>query len=133
MMRRLLIATNVVFAFGLMVCADTARADTLCGRTFESPEQLRSELSRLPQSRILVDNDTLAVLADRQGRVMWTFLKPSHPAAPGAACQIPVEYQGAPSFRMEARCAGPKQACDSFIIEEFRTKREESLKRLKEL
>ncbi|MEZ0168838.1 hypothetical protein [Microvirga sp. TS319] len=94
-----------------------AHADTLCGREVVSIERLRDDVLGGSRTKKITDTDTSVQFSDDQHRVLWTFLKAAHPAAPAVLCQTPVTKDGKISLSLEAWCGGPKVKCDALIAE----------------
>jgi hypothetical protein len=53
--------------------------------------------------------------ADAQARVIWTFTKSGHPAAPAVVCRRPVQTGDRIDLQLQAHCGSPKDACDALI------------------
>ena len=115
----------------LCASADPASAQQLCGRKFSSNAQLFRDVTREPDSKLISEDSNYIVLSDERATTIWTFTTKEHPAYPAVICRRPRQVGAEVVIKLEARCAGPRAACDA-LVAEFRTQDEqvkESLQR----
>ena len=103
---------------GLLFAPDTASADQLCGRQFDSLSQLYTEL-RSEANGGGEANSAWRVLERAthvtfvHGQMVWTFARESQPSFPPAACLQIVPVEDGIKAIVETRCQGAKDACDA--------------------
>jgi hypothetical protein len=102
-----------LLAIGILIAPDTARADELCGRQFDSLSQLyaglRSEAEANRAWQVL-ERSTHVTFVGNQ--MVWTFARDSQPAFPAVACLQIVPAEDAIQAIVQTRCEGAKEACD---------------------
>jgi hypothetical protein len=98
-----------------LLAASYASADELCGRSFTSVQQLYADLTRTSGIQAVLNDDSYIAFADPGAKVMWTFTKTSHPAAPAVLCRRPVQTGDRIEVQLQARRGGAKAACDALI------------------
>jgi hypothetical protein len=101
-------------AIGILLALNTARADQLCGRQFDSLSQLyaglRSETDRGWQ---IIERSTHVIFAGNQ--MIWAFARDSQPAFPAVACLQVVQKDDSFEASVQTRCEGAKDACDAVV------------------
>ncbi|MGA8819684.1 MAG: hypothetical protein WB624_20540 [Xanthobacteraceae bacterium] len=107
-MPRRLLTIGVV---SIATTINVARADQLCGHSFNSIAQLYADIRK--GGRIFYDFKTHFVIEDAQAT--WVFLKDSQPASPAALCRRTISVNGHFDTKIETRCNGEKSACDAFV------------------
>ena len=96
----------------------SARADEICGHAFaNSIQQLYSKIATIPRAQVVLNDDRFIAIADMDAKVVWTFTKASHPAAPAVVCRRAVEVNGRVEVDLQSRCGGSKEACDAMIAD----------------
>src|ERR1700738_3443093 len=74
-----------LLAAGILLAPDTASADQLCGRQFDSLSQLYADLrSEANRGWQVIERSTHVTFVGNQ--MIWTFATESQPAFPAAAC-----------------------------------------------
>src|SRR6267378_2046797 len=74
-----------ILAVGVLLAPNTARADQLCGRQFDSLSQLLADLrSEAKPDWHVVERSTHVIFAG--GQRIWAFATDSQPAFPAVAC-----------------------------------------------
>ena len=119
------------FVGSLASFTGSAYADTLCGLELKSIEQIRDDVTKGHRTELHNDNEASIQFADGQNLILWTFLKPAHPASPAVICQTPIVENGVTVILLQSRCAGPKPDCDA-LIAEFEAQHDEMARRLSE-
>jgi hypothetical protein len=103
-----------LLATGILLAPDTARADQLCGRQFDSLAQLyadlRSEANRGWQ--VLERATHVTFVGDQK---VWTFARESQPSFPAVACLQIVPVDDSLQAIVQTRCEGTKEACDAVV------------------
>ena len=79
-----------LLAIGILLAPDTARADQLCGRQFDSLSQLYGDLrSEVNRGWQVIERSTHVIFARGQmfagGQMIWAFARESQPAFPAVA------------------------------------------------
>ena len=103
---------------GILFASNTARADVLCGRQFDSLSQLYADLRTGANGggeadgawRVLERSTHVTFV---HGQMIWTFARESQPSFPAAACLQIVPVDGGFKANVETRCDGAKDACDA--------------------
>jgi hypothetical protein len=99
---------------GIPLVPDTAGADQLCGRQFDSLSQLYADVrSEANRGWRVIERPSHFIFAG--GQMIWAFARESQPAFPAVAClQI---VQGDETFEaiVQTRCEGAKDACDAVV------------------
>src|SRR6516162_11524401 len=101
-----------LLAIGVLFAPNTASADELCGRQFDSLSQLYANLrSEADQSWRVIERSSHVILAGNQ--MIWAFARESQPAYPAAACLQIVPVDDSIGAIVQIRCDGAKDACDA--------------------
>jgi hypothetical protein len=100
-----------------LLAAPDASADELCGRPFTSVQQPYADVARTSGIQAILNNDSYVAFADASAKVVWTFTKAAHPAAPAVVCRRPVQTGDRIEVQLQARCGGAMPACDALIAE----------------
>jgi hypothetical protein len=101
-----------LLAMGIVLAPNTATADQLCGRQFDTLTQLYADLRNEPNGTWQVIERTTHVTFVG-GRMIWTFARDSQPAFPAAACLHAVAVGDEIETIIQTRCQGAKDACDA--------------------
>src|ERR1700746_2108454 len=78
-----------LLAIGVLLAPETASADQLCGRQFDSLSQLYADLrSEVNRGWQVIERSTHVIFAGGQinGQMIWAFARDSQPAFPAVAC-----------------------------------------------
>src|SRR5258708_37668348 len=79
------ILPSQLLAIGILLAPDTASADQLCGRQFDSLSQLQADLrSEANRGWQVLERPTHITFVGNQ--MIWTFARDSQPSFPSAAC-----------------------------------------------
>jgi hypothetical protein len=101
-----------ILATGVLLAPNTARADQLCGRQFDSLSQLLADLrSEAKPDWHVVERSTHVIFAG--GQRIWAFATDSQPAFPAVACLQIVEVDNGMETIVQTRCEGARDACDA--------------------
>jgi hypothetical protein len=96
----------------VLFAPDTASADQLCGRQFDSLPQLYASLrSEADNSWRVIERPSHVILAG--GQMIWAFARESQPAFPAVACLRIVPREDSVDAIVQTRCEGAKDACDA--------------------
>lgn len=99
-------------AVGLLLAADRASADQLCGRQFDSMSQLYADVrNEADRGWRIIERSTHVILAGDQ--MIWAFARESQPAYPAVACLHVVPAGDSLNAIVQTRCEGKKDACDA--------------------
>src|ERR1700682_4685069 len=96
-----------LLAMGVLLAPNSASADQLCGRQFDSLSQLQADLrSEAEANRAwrIIERSTHVTLAG--GQMIWTFARESQPAFPAAACLKIVGVDDEIETIVQTRCEG---------------------------
>jgi len=97
---------------GLLLAPNSASADQLCGRQFDSLTQLYADLRNEPNGTWrVIERSTHVTFVGSQ--MIWTFARDSQPAFPAAACLQVVGVGAEIEAIVQTRCEGAKDACDT--------------------
>jgi hypothetical protein len=97
-------------ASGILLGAETASADQLCGRQFDSLSQLYSDLrNEANRGWRVIERSTHVILAGDQ--MIWAFARDSQPAYPAVACLHIVPAGDSLDAIVQIRCEGKQDAC----------------------
>ena len=103
-----------LLAIGIFFGPDTAHADELCGRQFDSLSQLYADLrSEADRGWRVIERATHITLVG--GQMIWTFARDSQPSFPAVACLRVVEVDNQLEANVQTRCEGAKDACDAVV------------------
>ena len=101
-----------LLAIGILLAPDTASADQLCGRQFDSLSQLYADLrSEANGGWQVIERSTHVTFVG--GQMIWTFATDSQPAFPAVACLQIVQVDDSIEAIVQTRCEGAKDACDA--------------------
>jgi hypothetical protein len=101
-----------LLAIGVLFAPDTASADQLCGRQFDSLSQLYADLrSEADGSWRVIERSTHVIIAG--GQMIWAFARESQPAFPAVACLQIVPRDDSIEAIVQTRCDGARDACDA--------------------
>jgi hypothetical protein len=103
-----------LLAIGILLAPNTASADQLCGRQFDSLSQLFADLRSAAEANRawqVIERSTHVTFVG--GQMIWTFARDSQPAFPAAACLQIVEVDNEIKPIVQIRCEGARDACDA--------------------
>jgi len=96
----------------MLLVSDTARADQLCGRQFDSLSQLFADVrSDANSGWRVIERPTHVIFAGDQ--MIWAFARESHPAFPAVACLQIIQAEDSIEAVVQTRCEGARDACDA--------------------
>src|SRR5713226_3146279 len=98
-----------LLAIGILLAPDTARADQLCGRQFDSLSQLYAGLRGEAEANRgwqVLERSTLGTHV--VGQMIWTFARESQRAFPAVACLQIVPGDDSIQAIAQTRCEGAK-------------------------
>ena len=105
-----------LLAIGILFAPNTASADQLCGRQFDSLSQLYADVrSEAGAGWRVIERPSHVIFAGGvAGRQMiWAFARESQPAFPAVACLQIVPREDSIEAIVQTRCEGAKDACDA--------------------
>src|ERR1700757_185153 len=73
-----------LLAIGVIFAPNTASADQLCGRQFDSLSQLYADLRSEADRWRVIERSSHVIFAG--GQMIWAFARESQPAFPAVAC-----------------------------------------------
>jgi len=98
----------------ILLAPDTASADQLCGRQFDSLAQLYADLrGEADRGWQVIERSTHVTFVGNQ--MIWTFARDSQPAFPAVACLQIVPVDDAIEAIVQTRCEGARDACDAVV------------------
>jgi hypothetical protein len=101
-----------LLAAGILLAPDSASADQLCGRQFDSLSQLYADLrNEASRGWRIIERSSHVILAGDQ--MIWAFARDSQPAFPAVACLQIVPAGDSLNAIVQVRCEGKKDACDA--------------------
>ena len=101
-----------LLAIGVLVGPNTASADQLCGRQFDSLSQLYDDLrSEANGGWRVIERPTHVIFAG--GQMIWAFARASQRAFPAVACLHIVQLDDSIEAIVQTRCEGARDACDA--------------------
>jgi hypothetical protein len=103
-----------LLAIGLLLAPDSASADQLCGRQFNSLSQLYDDLRNEANRgwQVLERATHVTFVGDQK---IWTFARESQPAFPAVACLQIAPVDDSIQAIVQVRCEGAKEACDAVV------------------
>ena len=109
--RRLILLLQLVTT-GILLAPDTARADQLCGRQFDTLSQLYADVrSEADGAWRVIERPSHVIFAG--GQRIWAFARDSQPAFPAVACLQIIQVDDSFEAIVQTRCEGAKDACDA--------------------
>src|SRR5215470_18875623 len=115
-LRKCAILPPQLLAIGILLAPDTASADQICGRQFDSLSQLyaglRGEAETNRGWQVLERSTHVTIVGDQK---VWTFARDSQPAFPAVACLQIVPAEDSIQAIVQTRCEGAKDACDAVV------------------
>ena len=113
-LRKCAILLSQLLALGTLLSPDSASADQLCGRQFDSLSQLYADLrSETDRGWRVIERSTHVIFAG--GQMIWAFAQESQPAFPAVACLQIVPNQDSFDAIVQTRCEGARDACDAVV------------------
>ena len=101
-----------LLAVVMLLAPDTARADQLCGRQFDSLSQLFADVrSEANSGWRVIERPTHVIFAG--GQMIWAFARESQPAFPAVACLQIIQADDSIEAVVQTRCEGARDACDA--------------------
>jgi hypothetical protein len=113
---RSLTSLSFALATGILISASLAKADQLCGHSFESLRELYAEIHDAKGGsihRVYIDRADVHIVVAEDA--MWVFTQDSHPASPAALCLSLVQATPSGAPEIQYRCGGGKPACEAFV------------------
>jgi hypothetical protein len=109
-----------LLAIGILLAPDSASADVLCGRQFDSLSQLYADLrGEADRGWRVIERSTHVIFAGGQmfaaGQMIWAFARESQPAFPAVACLQIVQADDSIETIVQTRCEGARDACDAVV------------------
>jgi hypothetical protein len=96
----------------ILLAADGASADQLCGRHFDSISQLYTDVrSEADHGWRVIERSTHVIMAGNE--MIWAFARESQPAFPAVACLRVMQVDDSLGAVVQTRCEGAKDACDA--------------------
>jgi hypothetical protein len=93
-----------------------SRADSPCDFKELSPAEALLLLLKDSTNKIILNDNQYLAVDDVRNHAVWTFTKIGHAANPAMVCRYPLQMaDGRWHAQIEARCGGPKEACDAFV------------------
>src|SRR5215467_15281511 len=109
---RCAILLPLLLAIGVLFAPDTASADQLCGRQFDSLSQLYADVrSAADASWRIIERPSHVIFAG--GQMIWAFARESQPAFPAVACLQIIQTDDSIEAVVQTRCEGARDACDA--------------------
>jgi hypothetical protein len=103
-----------LLAIGILFAPNTASADQLCGRQFDSLSQLYADVRREAAAGWrVIERPSHFIFAG--GQMIWAFARESQPAFPAVACLQIVPRDDSVDAIVQTRCEGAKEACDAVV------------------
>jgi hypothetical protein len=98
----------------ILLAPNSASADQLCGRSFDSLSQLYADVrSEADHGWRVIERSTHIIMAGNE--MIWAFARESQPAFPAVACLQVVRADDALNAIVQTRCEGAKDACDAVV------------------
>jgi hypothetical protein len=111
-LKRCAILLPQLLALGILFAPNTASADQLCGRQFDSLSQLYADVrSAADAGWRVIERPSHFIFAG--GQMIWAFARESQPAFPAVACLQIVPREDSLEAVVQIRCEGAKDACDA--------------------
>jgi hypothetical protein len=113
------IARTLAIVFSIALNQVTAaEANPICGLKYVSPSQVEKVLKRQKKLSPNSADSLYTSYLDQSSRteiVLWAFTRSGNPSHPSVICRrMTLESKGW-MMRMDARCGGPKAACDKMV------------------
>lgn len=103
-LRARLLTGSILFAL------NSASADELCGRQFDSLSQLYAGIrSEADHGWRVIERSTHIMMAGDE--MIWAFARESQPAFPAVACLRVIHVDESINAIVQTRCEGTKDAC----------------------
>jgi len=103
-----------LLAIEILFAPNTASADQLCGRQFDSLSQLYADVrSEADAGWRVIERPSHVIVAG--GQMIWAFARESQPAFPAVACLQIVPRDDSIEAIVQTRCEGAKDACDAVV------------------
>jgi hypothetical protein len=114
-----IVRTVSAIAFSIALTQITiAEANPICGMKYVSPSQVEKVLKRQKKLSPNAIDPLYTSYLDQSSRteiVLWAFTRSGNPSHPSVICRkMTLESKGW-MMRMDARCGGPKAACDKMV------------------
>src|SRR3977135_3933037 len=111
-LQRCAILLSQLLAIGVLLAPNSASADQLCGRQFDSLSQLYADVrSEAGAGWRVIERPSHVIVAG--GEMIWGFAPESQPALPAVACLQVVPRDDSIEAIVQTRCEGAKDACDA--------------------
>jgi hypothetical protein len=103
-----------LLAIGILLAPNSASADQLCGRQFDSLSQLYADIrSEADRGWRIIERSTHVIFAG--GQMIWAFAQDSQPSFPAVACLKVVQNNDSFEAIVQTRCEGARDACDAVV------------------
>jgi hypothetical protein len=111
--------TSSAIAFSIALNqVTTAEANPICGLKYISPSQVEKTLKRQKKLSPNSADSLYTSYLDQSLRteiVLWAFTRSGNPSHPSVICRRMTLESNGWMMRMDARCGGPKAACDKMV------------------
>jgi hypothetical protein len=101
----------IVLLLGAASFVNAAKADQLCGRSFDSLPQLDSDLQAKGYLTIKYPH----YIAIMEGETIWFFADETRPASPAVVCRRSTQIANQTEVTVQVRCGGGQAACNELI------------------
>ena len=97
----------IALAAGVLICADLARAEQLCGHSFEFLRGLYEEIrASKGGSELHIDRPDVHMIVAEDA--IWAFAQNAHPASPAVLCRSLARITGSNEPEIQYRCEGER-------------------------
>ena len=100
---------------GLILSANLALAQELCGRPTEQPQALFDRLTKIEKLKEDFRDKSYVAISDKGRDTIWTFTVPGHPAHPSVVCRRPVQDGAELRLQMDVRCNAAETECQKLV------------------
>jgi hypothetical protein len=108
------LAAQLLTIVNLLLALNSASADQLCGRSFNSLSQLYTDVrSEADHGWRVIERPAHIIMAGNE--MIWAFARESQPAFPAVACLRVTRVDESLGAIIETRCEGAKDACDAVV------------------
>ena len=106
---------SVAGMLGLILSANLALAQELCGRPTEQPQALFDRLTKTEKLKEDFRDKSYVAISDKAKDTIWTFTVPGHPAHPSVVCRRPVQDGAELQLQMDVRCNAAETECQKLV------------------
>ena len=100
---------------GLILSANLALAQELCGRPTEQPQAVFDRLTKNEKLKEDFRDKSYVAISDKARDTIWTFTVPGHPAHPSVVCRRPVQDGAELRLQMDVRCNAAETECQKLV------------------